>query len=468
MNGQIGPRVVAVAVASTSAPSTIRDWLTVNGIAGRHPLLHMVRTLSSIQPVRLIAIGTPSPNAPVPRLGNLDANVEELESFEGGQALKSAVEGVTEGDLLVVIPDDVPLLDSATMLELIGRHAEVGAEVTALVAAPGAASADRRGWPLTSASVGPRVRLVQECDLLHDQVRALLMSGPGVPDCETLDWQSPWDALVELAVDGQEAGVATLVCSATDPWETQRIESAATAGAVCCELNRRLVQLAIQGGAVILDPATTWIDSDVTVSAGATILPGTHLEGRTSIAPSALVGPDTTLRDTVVSARAVVARSQADQTTIGEDARVGPFVQLRPGTQIGARARVGSFVELKNADLGEGAKVPHLIYLGDVTVGAGGNIGGGSITANYDGERKHRTLIGTEVRIGSNNTLVAPVSVGDGAYTGSGTVVREDVPPGALAVSAGRQRNIEGWVIRKRSGSPSAAAAERAQAAASH
>jgi bifunctional UDP-N-acetylglucosamine pyrophosphorylase/glucosamine-1-phosphate N-acetyltransferase len=151
---------------------------------------------------------------------------------------------------------------------------------------------------------------------------------------------------------------------------------------------------------------------------------------------------------------------------VGTRATVGPFAYLRPGTEIGADGKVGTFVETKNAQLGAGAKVPHLSYVGDAEIGEGANVGAGTIVANYDGVQKHRTTVGKHARTGSNNVFVAPVTIGDGAYTGGGTVVRKDVPPGALATSAGSQRNMEGWVPANRAGTPAAAAAHDSGASA--
>ena len=172
------------------------------------------------------------------------------------------------------------------------------------------------------------------------------------------------------------------------------------------------------------------------------------------------------LTDVAVGDGAQVIRTHGNSSTIGADAVVGPFTYLRPGTALGVSAKLGAFVETKNATIGTGTKVPHLTYVGDADIGEHSNIGASSVFVNYDGETKSRTTIGSHVRTGSDTMFVAPVTVGDGAYTGAGTVVREDVPPGALAVSAGPQRNIEGWVQRKRPGSAAAEAAARAAKAA--
>ena len=163
-----------------------------------------------------------------------------------------------------------------------------------------------------------------------------------------------------------------------------------------------------------------------------------------------MIGPDTTLTDTRVEAGATVLRSEVTGAVIGQDATVGPFSYLRPGTVLGARGKIGAFVETKNAVLGDDTKVPHLAYAGDITVGERSNIGAGTIVANYDGQTKHRTTVGSDVRVGSNNTLVAPVTVEDGAYTAAGSAITADVPAGALAVAREKQKNIDGWVARKR------------------
>jgi bifunctional UDP-N-acetylglucosamine pyrophosphorylase/glucosamine-1-phosphate N-acetyltransferase len=186
------------------------------------------------------------------------------------------------------------------------------------------------------------------------------------------------------------------------------------------------------------------------------------LLGTTEVGMNCTIGPDTTLTDVEVGDGASVIRTHGQLAVIGDGATVGPFAYLRPGTQLGADGKLGAFVETKNAVIGTGTKVPHLTYVGDADIGEHSNIGASSVFVNYDGEAKSRTTIGSHVRTGSDNMFVAPVTVGDGAYTGAGTVVRDDVPPGALAVSAGPQRNIEGWVARKRPGSEADAAARKA------
>jgi bifunctional UDP-N-acetylglucosamine pyrophosphorylase/glucosamine-1-phosphate N-acetyltransferase len=227
-------------------------------------------------------------------------------------------------------------------------------------------------------------------------------------------------------------------------------------------MNRRILDRWMRDGVTVMDPATTWVDADVVLAPDVTLLPGVQLLGATAVEEDAVIGPDCTLKDVEVGRAARVVRTHAELSVIGPDANVGPYAHLRPGTVLGARGKIGGFVETKNAKIGDGAKVPHLSYVGDAEIGEGSNIGAGTIFANFDGVTKHRTKIGRYVKTGSHNTFIAPVEIGDGATTGGGTVVRRDVPPGSLAVSGGPQRHIEDWVLRKRAGTPAAEAARAA------
>jgi bifunctional UDP-N-acetylglucosamine pyrophosphorylase/glucosamine-1-phosphate N-acetyltransferase len=217
----------------------------------------------------------------------------------------------------------------------------------------------------------------------------------------------------------------------------------------------------MRAGVTIIDPTTTWIDSTVELSPDVTIHPGSVLLGSTKVATGAVIGPRTTLTDCLVKEGASVLESIAIETVIGEGSSVGPFTYLRAGTQLGDATKAGAFVEMKNATVGNGSKVPHLSYVGDATIGEGSNIGAATIFVNYDGVEKHHTTVGDQVRIGSDTMLVAPVHIGDGAYTAAGSVITEDVPAGAIGVGRAKQRNVIGWVLRKRAGSKSAIAAEK-------
>ncbi|MET0304701.1 MAG: bifunctional UDP-N-acetylglucosamine diphosphorylase/glucosamine-1-phosphate N-acetyltransferase GlmU [Solirubrobacterales bacterium] len=215
------------------------------------------------------------------------------------------------------------------------------------------------------------------------------------------------------------------------------------------EARRRILEAHMLAGVTVVDPGSTWVDAGVEIAADARIEPGTSLRGATAVGASSVVGPLTTLIDSKLGEGVAVPHSYLVECDVLDDCSVGPFAYLRPGAQLEQGAKAGTFVEIKNSRIGAGAKVPHLAYVGDADIGPGSNLGAGTITANYDGFRKHRTTIGKDVRIGVDTMLIAPVEVGDAAYTGAGAVVKVDVPEGALAVSENDQRNIEGYAAGK-------------------
>nr|MDQ6915190.1 bifunctional UDP-N-acetylglucosamine diphosphorylase/glucosamine-1-phosphate N-acetyltransferase GlmU [Actinomycetota bacterium] len=213
---------------------------------------------------------------------------------------------------------------------------------------------------------------------------------------------------------------------------------------------RRIHEAHMRAGVTIVDPATTTIDADVQLGRDTVVAPSSFLCGATRAGEDCRIGPLTTLIDAFLGDGVTVPHSYLVECEVHDRAILGPFAYLRPGTVIREGAKVGTFVEVKNSDVGAGAKVPHLTYLGDADVGAQSNIGAGSITANYDGFRKHRTKIGKRVHGGVDNSFVAPVEVGDDAWTAAGSIIVDDVPPGALGIARERQRNVEGYDARKR------------------
>ena len=230
----------------------------------------------------------------------------------------------------------------------------------------------------------------------------------------------------------------------------------ADAGAI---LRNRINNEWMLAGVTMVDPNSVWIDRTAVLESDVTLLSNVTITGASTIRGGATVGPDCSLHDTVADHCATVIRTTSNGAVIGEGANVGPYTYLRPGTVLGAGARAGGFVEMKNANLGVNAKVPHLSYVGDATIGEGTNIGAATVFVNYDGQEKHHTQVGDHVRIGSDTMLVAPLVIGDGAYTAAGSVITEDVPAGSMAVGRARQRNILDWVLRRRPGSDSAKAA---------
>ena len=233
---------------------------------------------------------------------------------------------------------------------------------------------------------------------------------------------------------------ASLLLGVNDRAELARVRALA---------QQRINDAHMRAGVTIVDPASTVIDVGVRIGADTVIEPATFLRGLTTVGERATVGPLTTVIDATLGDEVSVVHSYLQGCEVRAGATVGPFAYLRPGALLRERAKAGTFVEIKNSDIGEGTKVPHLSYVGDADVGPGTNLGAATITANYDGRRKHRTTIGANVRTSVDTTLVAPVTVGDEAYTGAGSVVTDDVPPGALAIARPRQTNIEDYARRR-------------------
>ncbi len=390
-----------------------------------------------------------------------------------GHAVRVALEALSQrptGTVLITY-GDVPLLSSATVSSLITEHRSAGRAVTIL----SSDVSDPTGYGRIVRDPDGSVTAIREHADADDAERAITEINSGIlaVDAEFLvravQELEPTNAQGELYLtdivaravrDALPVGAHVL----EDVWQTEGVNDRAQLARLGRELNRRLTAHWMAEGVTIVDPDTTWIDSAVTLARDVTLLPGTQLLGATVVGEDATIGPDTTLRNVEIGAGATVIRTHGSDSVVGAGATVGPFAYLRPGNEIGDGAKIGTFVEVKNSTIGAGAKVPHLSYVGDGDIGEGANIGAGTIFANYDGVRKHRSRIGRHAKTSSNNTFVAPVVVGDGAFTGAGATIREDVPPGALAVSAGEQRTIDGWVEAKRPGTASAEAARDAQA----
>ena len=233
---------------------------------------------------------------------------------------------------------------------------------------------------------------------------------------------------------------------ATSPGVNDRVQLAAAHRTY----NARMLDAHMRAGVTVVDPATTWIDAGVHLAPDVTLLPSVDLHGATVVWDGATIGPAVTLTDTTVGAGSRVSRAVCESATIGPHCEIGPFAYLRPGTTLAAGVKVGTYVEVKASEIGTGSKVPHLSYVGDATIGEHTNIGAATVFVNYDGVRKHHSTIGSHARTGADNMFVAPVNVGDGAYTAAGSVIDQDVPPGALGIGRARQQNVAGWVAKRR------------------
>ncbi|MCA0320980.1 MAG: bifunctional UDP-N-acetylglucosamine diphosphorylase/glucosamine-1-phosphate N-acetyltransferase GlmU [Actinobacteria bacterium] len=373
---------------------------------------------------------------------------------------------------VLVTSGDVPLIEGQTLVDLANAHAASGAAVTVVTAEV----ADPTGYGrVVRGADGGVERIVEQKDASEAE-RSIREINSGIWGFDAAVLR---DALEQVGTDNAQGekyltDVLALARAAghrvgahriDDIWQTEGVNDRVQLAKLGRVLNDRVCEKWMRAGVTIVDPATTWIDTDVTIGQDARILPGTQLLGATTIGSGALIGPEVTLIDTEVGEEAEVERAKANLSVIGAGATVGPYSYLRPGTVLGAKGRIGGFVETKNAQIGAGAKVPHLTYAGDVEIGPGANIGAGTIFANYDGVAKHRSRIGKDSFVGSHTVVISPVDVADGAYVAAGSALTQDVNPGEIAVARAKQRNVPGWVARARPGTRTAAAAEAAAAA---
>ncbi|AZG45110.1 bifunctional UDP-N-acetylglucosamine diphosphorylase/glucosamine-1-phosphate N-acetyltransferase GlmU [Gordonia insulae] len=473
----------AVIVLAAGAGTRMRSKTPkiLHELGGHSMLCHALRGAAAVDPEHVIAVVghereriSAAVEAIAHNIGRTISTAEQDKPRGTGDAARvglSALPADFSGTVLVTA-GDVPLLDGETLAQILATHrAGPGAAVTVTTFI----AADPAGYGrILRTDDGADVRAIVEDRDATEQQRAVTEVNAGV---YAFDANTLRDALTQLTTDNKQgehyltdviaiaraAGGIVHAHTVGDPHLVAGCNDRVQLAELGAELNRRIIRRHQLAGVTVVDPTSTWIDVDVTIGEDVRIEPGTHLLGTTTVADDALLGPDTTLRDVAVGTGASVIRTHGSDSEIGAFASVGPFAYLRPGTRLGTEGKIGTFVETKKADIGAGTKVPHLTYVGDATIGDHSNIGASSVFVNYDGVAKHRTVIGSHCRTGSDNMFVAPVQVGDGAYTGAGTVLREDVPPGALAVSAGQQRNIENWVVRKRPDSESARAALDAQ-----
>ncbi|EUA11359.1 UDP-N-acetylglucosamine diphosphorylase/glucosamine-1-phosphate N-acetyltransferase [Mycobacterium kansasii 732] len=454
-------------------------------LGGRSMLAHSLHAMTKLAPQHLVVVLGHDHQRISPLVAELaqtlgrtiDVALQDR-PLGTGDAVRCGLSALPDdyAGIVVVASGDTPLLDADTLADLIATHSAAHPAGQAAVTVLTTTLSDPHGYGRILRTQDNEVMaIVEQTDATPSQ-REIREVNTGVYAFDIAALRSALsrlssnnaqqelyltDVIAILRRDGHTVSARHVDDSALVAGVNNRVQLAQLGA----ELNRRIVATHQLAGVTVIDPATTWIDVDVTIGRDTVIHPGTQLLGRTQIGGHCVIGPDTTLTDVTVGDSATVIRTHGASSSIGDGATVGPFTYLRPGTVLGADGKLGAFVEVKNSTIGTGTKVPHLTYVGDADIGEHSNIGASSVFVNYDGTAKQRTTIGSHVRTGSDTMFVAPVTVGDGAYTGAGTVVREDVPPGALAVSAGPQRNIENWVPRKRPGTAAAQAAQAAEAA---
>lgn len=471
-----GPAAVIVLAAGAGTRMKSRTPKILHEIGGRSMVGHALQAARTVSPRRLAIVVRHERDLVARHVSELDPTaviVDQDEVPGTGRAVEVALHALDLDQPLagtvVVTYGDVPLLSAELLSELVTTHEKDANAVTVLTAVLD----DATGYGRILRGPDGTVTGIREHKDASEAERLIREVNSGI---YAFDAAVLRDALAKVTTDnaqgekyltdvlglaGKAGGRVAAVVTA-DRWQVEGANDRVQLAALGAELNRRTVEAWMRAGVTVVDPATTWIDSAVTLDEDVRLLPNTQLHGTTTVARDAVVGPDTTLTDVTVGEGAKVTRTHGSGAVIGADAAVGPFTYLRPGTVLGETGKIGAFYETKNVVIGRGSKLSHLGYAGDAEIGEDTNIGCGNITANYDGEKKHRTIIGSGVRTGSNTVFVAPVTVGDGAYSGAGAVIRNDVPAGALALSVAAQRNTEGWVPANRPGTRSA---ELAQAA---
>ena len=449
----------------SSTPKVLHD------IAGRSLVGHVLHAVNSLSPKQVkvvVGAGREAVEAHLAQIAPKVKSVFQERRGGTGHATQLALAGNEATGTILILAGDTPLLTGSSLKQLLAAHHSGGFTASVLTAE----HPDPTGYGrIVRSDDGSLLRIVEECDA-DDFVKDIFEVNSGV---YAFDAKKLAGAITKLDNKNSQGELYL-----TDVIEILRNEGGSIAAILIDDfieilgVNDRL-QLAestalmrdrineefMINGVTIVDPTTTWIDATAVIANDVTIFPGSSILGKTNIASGAEIGPRALLESCTVLAGAKIVESNCVEATIGIGALVGPYSYLRKDTVLGTGAKAGAFVEIKNANVGDGSKIPHLSYVGDATIGAGTNIGAATIFVNYDGIEKHQTIVGDHVRIGSDSMLVAPVTIGDGAYTAAGSVITEDVPPGAMGVARGKQRNVLGWVMRKRSGTKSAEAAAR-------
>jgi bifunctional UDP-N-acetylglucosamine pyrophosphorylase/glucosamine-1-phosphate N-acetyltransferase len=467
------PAAVIVLAAGEGKRMKSATPKVLHRMCGRTLLGHVLAAIEPLQPERLLVVlgherpmvekflAEAAPHAQV---------VVQEEQLGTGQAARVALEAVPDlTGTVLVMHGDTPLFTTETLTAVLERQAATGADATMLTAEmPDPFNYGR----VVRDADGHVTGIVEERDA-DERTKEIneICTGVYAFDAATLR-----SAIEKLAADNEQreeyltdaigvlvADDKPVVSVVADDWqETLGVNDRIQLADARRIMRDRIVAHWMREGVTITDPQTTWMGVRVRLEPDVVLHQNTQLHGATLIRAGAVVGPDCTLTNTTVDRDATVIKSTCDSAVIGEGATVGPYSYLRPGTKVGAGGKVGGFVETKNADIGDGAKVPHLTYVGDATIGAGSNIGAGTVFVNYDGVDKHHTTVGEAAFVGSGTMLVGPTEVGDGAYVAAGSVITEKVPPGAIGIGRARQRNVLDWVFRRRAGTKSADAARRA------
>lgn len=427
-------------------------------ICGRPMILWPIRAAQAAGAARVVVVDNPDRRLEEVLPDGVRV-VVQAQPRGTGDAVKAAAGEIDPDAAVIVLAGDVPLITAEAIGELARAHADSGAAATMATME----LADPTGYGrVVRGSDGSVERVVETkvagdataAELAIREVNTGVLAFAGSALLKALEGLGSDNAQGELYLPDvlpvlRDAGQPVRAHLISDPTLMLGVNDRVDLAQVTALAQRRIAEGHMRAGVTLIDPGSTSIDADVTIGRDTVVEPSTFLRGATRIGDNCVVGPLSTLIDCELGDGVTVLHAYADRARLQAGALVGPFAYLRPGAELGERSKVGTFVEVKNATIGAGSKVPHLSYVGDAVVGRNSNLGAGTITVNYDGQRKHRTHIGDNVRGGSDTMFIAPVTVGDGAWTAAGSVITEDIPPGALGVARARQHNVEGYVERR-------------------
>ena len=462
MSASSNLHVVILAAGKGTRMKTLRPKV-LHPLGGMPLIEHVVRTARALEPASItLVVGHQADDVTraLAHHPDLAFVVQEPQLGTGHAVLVTEPVLANATGALLLLSGDVPLLNATTARELVAHHHQQEAAATVLTAVTNTPAGYGR---ILRDADGDIARIVEERDASPDERRVTeINSGVYVfalPSVfESLHGLGSGNAqgeyyLPDLVQIHRAAGRTVATVCVGDFTEIRGINSQAELAELAAELRDRRARALMAGGVTIIDPSTTWIGVDVEIGPDTVLFPNVWITGRTRIGTNCEIHSGCRLVDADIADDVLVrAYTVIEQSRVGSGAKLGPFTHLRPDSDVRDHAHVGNFVELKKTVLGEGAKANHLAYLGDSTIGPGANIGAGTITCNYDGVNKHRTNIGAGAFIGSDSQLVAPVSVGDGAYVAAGSTITSDVPAGSLGISRSRQSNVDGWVARRKPG----------------
>jgi bifunctional UDP-N-acetylglucosamine pyrophosphorylase/glucosamine-1-phosphate N-acetyltransferase len=436
---------LSVIVLAAGQGTRIKSSLpkVLHPLAGRPMVRYVVDTARALEPAGLVVVVGCGAEQVRGVLGDGVTYAVQEKQLGTGHAVRQAEQAAAgQGDTVLVLFGDTPLIRLETLRRMVDRQRAEDAAVALLSFMPG----DPTGYGriVRDRSEGQVIAVVEERRATPEQ-RAIGEVNSGIL-CFRDRWLWPNLArlsagqggsgeiyLTDLAAMAHQQGEWVIAIPASDPLEAIGLDQRAKLAQAEAEMRRRINERWMLDGVTIADPQVTYIEADVEIGADTTIWPNTLLQGQTRIGRQCIIGPGTVIRDSTIGDGCQVELSVVEQAIMDEGSEIGPYGHLRKGAHLGPGVHMGNFGEVKNSYLGPGAKMGHFSYLGDATVGAGANIGAGTITCNYDGQRKFKTVIGAKAFIGSDTMLVAPVTVGDEAKTGAGSVVTHDLPPGSVA-----------------------------------